>query len=261
MLGFAKNDVTLTWNFFKMTLRDKYLGSGLGMFWAIANPLIMMGIYTFVFAFVFKSRLPGASTTLSYTAWLISGYGPWLATTEALVVSSLSVVSSAGLVKNMAFKTEILPISYALTAIVPLVVSLVFLAVLLFVAKNTLTWHAIFLIPVVFLQFFFIIALGFYLSAVTVFVRDVAIVLPNILMMLLFVTPIFYPIDSMPHIIKVISYFNPFYILAEGYRAPLIQHTIPPLGGLLYVAVLSVILAYFGLRLFRRVKSYFPGLL
>src|SRR3990167_2612187 len=124
---FARHDIRLAINLFKMNVRDRYLGSSLGAFWAIFNPLFMLAVYTFVFGFVFKVRLPGAETTLAYVIWLISGYGPWIAMTEALMSSTNSVVGSAGIVKNMAFKTEILPISAALTGFITLIVSLFFL--------------------------------------------------------------------------------------------------------------------------------------
>lgn len=261
MFGFDKQDVRLTYNFLKMTLRDKYLGSVLGGVWAIVNPLLLMGIYTFVFAFMFKTRLPGSDSSFAYTIWLVSGYGPWMATTEAIMAASNSIVSSSGIVKNMAFKTEILPIAYALTAIVPLAVSFIFVTTLLIISGNAPTWEALFLLPIIALQFFFFISLGFFLAAITVFIRDVSIVLPNILMMILFLTPIFYPLESMPHIIRMISSINPFYIVAESYRDVLISHQFPNMWSLLYVFILASGLSFVGLNMFRRVKGYFTAAL
>ncbi|HET6893318.1 MAG TPA: ABC transporter permease, partial [Pyrinomonadaceae bacterium] len=232
-----------------------------GSFWAIANPLLMLSIFTYIFGYVYKIRLPGAETTLAYATWLISGYGPWLAASEAIMAAAMSVVSGAAILKNMAFKTEILPIAAALTGVVPLTVSFSFLIVLLVLDGNTPTLHAVLLPIVICFQFFFIISLGFFLSAVTVFIRDFGIALPNLLLVLLFLTPIFYPFDSMPTTMQTLSLLNPFYILAEAYRRPLIYHQMPPLWGLAYVAVLSTVLSYFGLKLFRRVKGHFAAML
>ena len=259
MLGFDRDDVKLMWALFSMNIRDKYLGSRLGSLWAVANPLLMLALFTFVFGFVFKMRLPGADTTLSYVIWLISGYGPWLATSEALTAASLSVVASAGLVKNMAFKTEVLPITAALTGLLPLGVNLGFLAVLLVVDGNMVSWHAVFGVAIAVLQFTLIISLGFFMSAITVFVRDFAFALPNLLMVVLFATPIFYPLASTPPIVQAISLGNPFYIISEDYRRALVYHHAPDVVGLLYVAVLSLVLALVGLRLFRRWKVYFEA--
>src|SRR5207244_5479139 len=172
VLGFDQQDVKLLGVFWSMSVRDKYMGSRLGRVWAVANPLLMLALFTFVFGFVFKMRVPGAETTFSYAIWLISGYGPWLATAEALMAASMSVVASAGLVKNMPFKTEILPVTASMTGLLPLGVCLGFLGVLLVVDGNTPSWHAVFGVVLVVVQFALVIALGFFTSVITVFVRD-----------------------------------------------------------------------------------------
>ena len=256
VLGFDRSDARLLWNFFKMNVRDKYLGSSLGSVWAIANPLLLLTIFTFVFGYVYRLRLPGVETTFSYTIWMISGYGPWLASTEAIMAATMSVTSAAGLVKNMAFKAEILPIAAALTGLLPLAVSSGLLVGLLFADGRTLSWHVFIVLVVVGLQFAFIVSVGFFLSVITVFVRDVGIALPNALTIVLFATPIFYPIESMPRIMQIVTRGNPFYIISEGYREALIYHRIPDVVGLGYVAVLSVGLGLVGLKVFRRLKGY-----
>jgi homopolymeric O-antigen transport system permease protein len=263
MLGFNRNDVRLIINLFKINTQDKYLGSLLGTVWAFVNPMIMLGIFTFVFGFVYKAKLPGATTSLTYVVWLISGYGPWLAISEALNNSANSIIANKGMVKNVSFKLEVLPIASILTSIVPLLVSLFFLAIILIFDANVPTWHALFIIPAILIMYFFVISLGFYLSSVAVFIRDVTFILPNIILMCLFMSPIFYSIESMPHILQVISKVNPFYIITQGFRQPLVYHQIPNtlLLGQLYVLVLSSLLCYFGLKLFSRLKGHFNTLL
>ncbi|MGH9905651.1 MAG: ABC transporter permease [Pyrinomonadaceae bacterium] len=133
--------------------------------------------------------------------------------------------------------------------------------VLLFVDGNLPTWHAFSIILVAFLQFSLVVSLGFFLAALNVFFRDLGYALPSMLLVLLFATPIFYPIDSTPRVAQLISTFNPFYIIAEGYRQPLVYHQLPNFAGLCYVALLSLLLGYAGLLSFRRVKGYFEAVL
>lgn len=263
MIGFDRADARMIYNFFNINLKDRYLSSKLGSVWAILNPIIMLSIFTFIFGFVYKAKLPGATTTLSYVIWLVSGYGPWLALSEGLLNSSNSVISSAGIVKNIAFKTEVLPIASILVSIVPLLVSLIFLLIIMLFDGNYPTWHALLLLPVIMLMYFFMFGLGFFLSAVSVFLRDIVIVLPNILMMILFATPIFYTISSMPQLIQSVSKVNPFYILTEAFRQPLIYHAIPTelVYGLIYVSVLTLGLFFLGLQRFRVVKGYFSSVM
>lgn len=239
------------------------MASALGGVWAILNPIIMLSIFTFIFGFVYRAKLPGASTTLSYVVWLISGYGPWLAISEGLLNSSNSIISNTGIVKNMAFKTEVLPIASIFVSIVPLLVSLLFLSIIMFCDGNAPTWHALMIIPVIAIMYFFMFGLGFFLSAITVFLRDLAIVLPNLLMMILFVSPIFYTLEYMPKPIQVVSTANPFYILTEGFRQPLVYHTISGnlIYGLVYVLLLATGLYFIGLNRFRKVKGYFTSVI
>jgi lipopolysaccharide transport system permease protein len=261
MLGFNRLDVRLAINLFKMNFRDRYLGSALGSFWAIANPLFMLGLYTFVFGFVFKVRLPGAETTLAYVVWLISGYGPWMATSEALMTSTNSVVGAAGIVKNMAFKTELLPISSSFLGLVTLTVSFSFLLVLMPFADNPPTLHVVLLPVIIAIHFLFLISLGIWLAAINVFVRDTIQVLPNFLTFVLFMTPIFYTIGSMPVIVQRLSFANPLYQISEAYRSVLLGHTTPSWTGILYVLLLSSLILVKGLKAFRRVKGSFDSAL
>lgn len=261
MFGLGKREFQSILNFTKMNIRDRYMGSTLGSVWAIANPVILLGLYTFVFGFVFKARMPGASTTLEYAVWLISGYGPWLAITEGVVASTQSIVSNSGIVKNIAMKAEVIPISAALTGVVSLVVNFVFLLVLMASTQNFPTWHVLFLVPVVALQFLMIIGLGLFFSAVNVFFRDFGIVLPNLLTMILFATPIFYPLEAMPSALQFLANFNPIFIVADGYRKALIFHQIPNLPAVGLGLVFAFVVFILGLKFFRKLKGNFEAAL
>ena len=103
----------------------------------------------------------------------------------------------------------------------------------------------------------FVSGLGLFLGSLNVFVRDTALALPNILMLLLFASPIFYPLSAYPKVLQVILQFNPFYNLAEFFRAPLLNNALPPLWMLAYMSVLSLLVFAAGLWWFRRLKVFF----
>lgn len=257
LLGFNVEDVRLNLNLFRMRIRDRYMGSALGAVWAILHPLLLLGTYTFVFGFVLKSKIPGADTTLAYTIWMISGFVPYLAFSEALNESANSVVGSASLVKNIVFKSETIPVAAVLTAAVPFAVGMLFLVVLLLVDGRGLTWHAVALVPVVCVQFAFLAGAALFLSATTVFIRDIAHILPTLTMLLLFFTPIFYPIEAMPAAIQKLTFWNPLYQMVRPYSDILLSHRLPDWRGLAYLVGLAMLLMVFGLRYFRSLKGYF----
>jgi len=259
MLGFVPSDLRLLARFVTMSLKDRVLGSGLGVLWALLGPSLMLGVFTFVFGFVFKAKLPGAETSLSYVIWLISGYGPWLAINEGLTAGTGAVVGNAALVKNLSFRSELLPLAAVVAALVPLLVSVTYLAALLAVegVAPSLPWLAV---PgVLLLQVLFVGGLATLLAAINVFLRDIALALPNLLLVLLFATPIFYPIDTFPPYLRRFAAWNPFYLIAEGYRAPLLRSQWPGPTELVALAAVTAVSLGGGLFVFRRLKPLFDS--
>src|SRR6266566_8335843 len=179
-VGFDRRDMLMLSNLFRMALADRYLGSTLGVVWAFLSPLMLLGIFCFVFTFVFPNRMADSTSTLTFIIWLFSGYGPWLSISEGLSNGTTSVVGSAGIVKNIAFKSELLPIVGALLGLVPLAVSFVLIA-LLQLLNGTLPQPAMLILPfVILLQLVFVSGLAMFLGALNVFVRDTALILPNL---------------------------------------------------------------------------------
>ncbi|MBR1244196.1 ABC transporter permease [Bradyrhizobium sp. AUGA SZCCT0274] len=255
--SFDRRDLVMLMSLFRMNLGDRFLGSSLGLVWAVLSPLMLMGIFCFVFTFVFPGRLPGKSDSHSYLIWLVSGYGPWLAVNEGLMSATSSVVSNTGVVKNIAFKSEILPIVGALMGLVPLGVGLVVILALQVVGGEAPKWTLVLLPFVLAIQLLFISGIGLFLSALNVFVRDTALILPNCLTMILFASPIFYNLSAYPAPIRAFLVYNPVYIIAELYRVIVVDGTLPPTWMVIYMTVLSVCAFAGGLWWFRRLKSFF----
>jgi len=256
-LGFQREDIRLTLNLTRMSVRNRYMGSALGLAWAVLNPLLLLGMYTFIFGFIYKSRAPGASTTFAYAVWLISGFVPYLAISDSLTGTAGSVVAEANMVKNVVFKSEVLPVAAALASAVPCIVGMIFLVILLFVDGNYPTWHIIALGPVMVLQFAFLAGLGLFLGATAVFVRDILQVLTTVTLLIVFFTPIFYTLAMLPPLLQKVTFLNPFYHIIRSYRYILLDHCLPSWQGMAYLAFLAVVLGVTGLKYFRRLKGYF----
>lgn len=246
-------------NFVALSMKDRYLGSRLGLAWAIVSPLLMLSIFTFVFGFVFKSKLPGSDTSLSYVIWLIAGYGPWLFTSEGLSSSTGAFVKHSSLIRNISFRQELLVFAEALTGIVPLLVAVVFLAVLLVADGRTpsLSWS---IIPLILLaQYILVCGLGLILGSINVFARDVMFALPNILLVVLFASPIFYPITAFPQSVQHITAYNPIYVILESYRAPILNAEFPSLWTIGYSFASAIGVFLIGIVFFLRLRPYFDS--
>jgi lipopolysaccharide transport system permease protein len=220
----------------------------------------MMLVFVFLFGHVFRMRLPGAQATQSYATWLIGGYAPWLATSEALLAATSSVIGAANLVKNVSFKTELLPLAAVLSSLVTLAVTLTVLVVSV-ALESGLGWHAVLIVPVFAVHYLMLIGLGLMLAALAVFFRDITQVLPNVFMLILLTSPILYPLESMPRLLQLAGLANPFYIVCDAYRQVLVHQRIPDPWPLFAVAAGSAIFTIFALRLFRRAKGHFEAYL
>jgi ABC-type polysaccharide/polyol phosphate export permease len=257
LAGFDRRDLGMLRSLCRMNLADRFLGSSLGMAWAVLSPLLLMAIFTFVFTVVFPGRLPDREGSLPFVVWLISGYGPWLAISEGLSSATASVVGNAGIVKNIAFKSELLPIVGAMLGLVPLSVAFGVILVIKALLGELPRLSYLSLPIVIVLQVVFISGLGLFLAALNVFIRDTALALPNVLTVLLFASPIFYPLSAYPASAGAVLQFNPFYVITECYRAVILGGMPPPLWMLAYLAFVSGGGLLAGLWWFRRLKSFF----
>lgn len=258
--GFDRNDRRLAINLSALMLRDRFLGTGLGLLWSLLQPALQIAVYVYVFSFLFKNRLPGQEESVyAFVIWLVSGFGPWMSMNEGVLSGANAVTGQASLVKNMAFKTELLPVSASSLGLVPLLVSVAILTGLIVMEGRMPDWTWLIMLPVVCFQFIFVAGLSLLFGALNVFVRDLALSLPTVMMMILFLSPIFYPIETFPENLRDIVKWNPFYVIANGYRAPIVHGQLPPWEQIVYLAVLSIVVYWLALLNFRRVKTHFHG--
>ncbi len=260
-LGFTLRDIKQTYKIYRMNLRNRYLGSRMGLFWAILNPLLMLGVYIFVFGVMMRVTVAGSTSPLDYVRWFICGFSPWMALSEGITLSCSSILSNIQLVKSFAMKSELLPISSACLGLPQLVVGLTVVILLSFITGAGISLHILWLLAVIPLMFMFLSGLAFFLSACTVFVRDILQFIGTILMALMFMSPVFTPIESMPWILQVVSPFNPIYQIVDPFRQILFYQRAPSLLGLLYLLGLTLVLWGVGLWFFRRLKGFFESAL
>lgn len=261
LFGLNCDDMRIMYNLFKLNIRDRYLGSHFGILWSMVNPLLILGIYIFVFGFVFQSKLPGSDKSLTYVIWLISGFAPWLAISDGVVTATSSVVTGSSLVKNIVFKSELLPIAASLVGIFPMAIGLLVLVVLLLIEGTGLSLHILWLLLIIPLQMLFLAGVGFFLSAINVFIRDTAQVISSILMLILFFTPIFYPIEMLPGVIQKATMLNPNHYLVLSFRNAMVYQKPPDFFGVVFLMGVILVLWWLGLKFFRKLKGSFESCL
>ncbi|MGB3759546.1 MAG: ABC transporter permease [Rivularia sp. (in: cyanobacteria)] len=232
-------------------LEARYKGSVLGNLWSIVNPLSQLLIYTYVFSVVLKVKLSlkglPANENVSFGLWLFAGLLPWIAFSTGLVQSAGSVIGQPNLVKKVVFPLSLLPLVPIFSAFIESSFGLILL--IFFVALSSGTLHTtLALLPLVWIpQLLLTAGFGYLAAGLTVFLRDIPQTLNVILNIWFYVTPIVYPITSIPESWRNwVLWLNPLAAIVEIYRDFVLTGEVKHWGELGIAFIVSVIVFIIG---------------
>jgi lipopolysaccharide transport system permease protein len=238
-------------------LKARYRGSVLGFFWSFINPLLLLLIYTFVFAVVMPGQRSSADGP--YALFMFCGILPWTWFSSSLSEAANVLISGGNLIKKVLFPAEILPIVTVLANMIHFFLGLPILVLFLIYYRAPLTIGELLWFPVVVLvQFVLTTGLALILAALTVHFRDIRDILSNVLTFWFFATPIIYQMKDAPESGRQFLNLNPFTHLAISYQEILFYKG--PFGHwkwLLGTGAASVVLFLAGYFLFDRLRDSF----
>jgi lipopolysaccharide transport system permease protein len=255
--------MALAAHFIRRDLRNRYLGSLSGGVWALLQPLVQLAIYGFVWAYVFKMRLPaGDSSPATVVPFLALGVWPWNAFAESITRSATVIADNAGLIGKVALPRGVLVIASASSSF--LLHGFGFVAVLLVLRLLGMPLNLVAL-PLALLVFaqMFVLALGFafLFAAVHVFVRDLAQVLAQAMPLWMFLSPVLYSREFLPAAYRGWFDFNPFAFYPECFRALLLGMGTVDAATAALALLLAVVVCALGYAVFRRLDSRFEDFL
>lgn len=246
----------------KRGIQSRYRGSVLGMFWSLLTPLLMLLVYSFVFSVVFKAKWnhPGAEDA-NFGVILFSGMIIHALFSEPMVLSSTSITSNTQYVKKVVFPLEIMAWSTIIVASFQALIS--FIILIVFMLFSGMTIHpTILLFPLVVAPLIlFSVGLGWILSSLTVFVRDIAQLVGIVSIIALFISPVFYPVDRLPLVWQSLIYLNPISYIVDQMRRISIYGEMPDWAGLGIYTLVALLVAWLGLVLFQRLRTGFADVL
>lgn len=246
----------------EMVVRDvraRYAGSGLGILWAFANPVLWMLLYTGVFSLVL--RVPVETGYSSFPEFLMAGLLPWMAIQEGISRSSSVLVDNAAMVKKTVFPVETLVLSVVLAAVVNEVIALAIFAVYLGVLGHlSAAWLAL-VVPALVLQVLMTFGLGCIAATLTAFVRDTVHAVGIALTVVFYATPIVYPASLVPARLRPVIDANPVAALVDLFRRAFTLHAAPAPAPVVYLTVFCLAVAVVGAGLFARARPHFADLI
>jgi len=251
----AARERALFANFFRRELVTRYLGSATGLAWAIVHPLALLAVYYVVFTQVFRVA---SFATGSFLAFVAVALWPWLAAQEALQRGTVSLAGYAGLIRKAAFPHEtIVHASVAATLALQFAGYVVVLAALRAIGEPVRLEGLLLAVPLWLVMAVAVTGLTLALASLQVFVRDVEHVLMPVLMMLMYLTPILYPLAIVPESLRPWVAANPFGWLVTRMRDALLEGRLAPQWGDAVALAVALALYALGLAMFRRLSPHF----
>jgi lipopolysaccharide transport system permease protein len=243
----------------------RYKHSWLGLLWTVITPLILLAIYTFVFAVVLKARWGAVGTEESrgvFALTMFCGILVYNLFTEVINQAPTVIVDNANYVKRVVFPLEVFVVAGLLVALFNLLVgSAVWLVGWGLIMQSWPNWTAIWFLPVLVPVALTTAGLAWVLASVGVFVRDVGHAVVLVTQLLFFATPIFYPISRVPEKFQLVMKLNPLTHAVEDARRVLMYGGHPDWPSWAVLVVVSGVVALLGYAFFMKSKRAFADVL
>jgi len=240
----------------QMISRDfkvKYKRSVLGVLWSLLQPLLMMSVMALVFSQMFKFRMEG----VNYLVYLMTGLVIFNYFNEASSNAMTSIVFNFQLMTKVYIPKYIFPLSKCLFVGINFLLSLIPLFLIVLITGAPISWNYL-LLPYVFICILlFTIGIGFVLSTVSVFLRDMFYIYSIILTIWQYFTPIFYDISMLPMYLQKLFKFNPLYQFVTFARTILLDAKCPSIQSFLWCGLSAVVMFVIGCIVFKKKQDKF----
>lgn len=256
----ARHPFAAAWRFRELfrqlvirNLKVRYQRSGLGFLWLLVNPSLTAFILVVVFSRIVRLEVP------SYWAFLISGYFAWVFVLHTLSTSTFVIPDHAAMAKSVAVPADVFVLAAVASRLIEFVIEIVLVAAVLAIFHHQGIPVSFLLLPVLVLLLL-LLTLGLALPtvALSVFFRDLQHGLPAALMMLMYLSPVFYPGDFVPAALRPLYYANPVALVLTLFHETLYRGLLPSASLLAGAAAMSITLYLVGYAIFKRERDLFP---
>jgi ABC-type polysaccharide/polyol phosphate export permease len=247
----------LVWRMTARDFKSKYAGSLMGVFWTVVNPLLLLLVFTFIFTVVFKARFGGRDEIGVSAIYILCGILPWLAFQDGVARAGTVILENKNLVTRAMFPLSALPAFPVLSAMLGQLAGLLILGFLAGAVVHAPGPSLVLLPALLALQLVFTAGLAMMISAVSVYVRDVIHVLPVLLLVWFYGTPVFYPAELVPERFGLLIRLNPMAHFIGAFRRVLLEGAWPAAGSLAAIAACSVAALIAGSLVYNKLSGGF----
>lgn len=246
----------------KKDIISRYRGSMLGILWSFFNPLLMLGLYTFFFRFVFKAKWPNVGdTNADYAVMLFAGLVVHALASDMLSRSAGIIANNANLVKKVVFPIEIMPWVVLASSVFHTFISLLILYAFYLLSGGDIIWANL-LIPFIFIPMALLfVGFSYFISSLGVYIRDIEQLMGTITTLLLFTSTVFFSIETIPEKIRPLLYLNPITQIVNELRNVLVYGKLPSIISISIYSLISFVIFYVGFLFFIKLKKGFSDIL
>ena len=229
----------------------KYRRSVLGVLWSILNPLLMMIVLSAVFSFVFRANIE------NFPLYLILGTTLFNFMSAATNGGMMSILDSASLIKKIRINKMVFPLEKVIFELVNFVISLVAVVIVMLYFQVVPTWDILFLPLLLVYMIMFCTGLALILASLAVFFRDIIHLWGVVLTAWTYATPLFYPVEVLPGLVRTLMEFNPMYQYVTYFRQISLWAEAPSLETNLLCLAMGAITLAVGVAVFSRSQKKF----
>lgn len=250
-----RKNIIQAFSFAKRDFQSRYIGTGLGQFWFILSPIIMITIYSIIFSDFMKMKMNVVDNSYAYSIYLIPGILAWTAFSTTISRLSSSFDQRANFLKKINIPMYTFYLSTLLTEFFIFVISYFLSLIFLLIVHHEITWIFLYLIPVMILQGLFAFSIGVIVSLFTPFIKDIKVVIPIILQLWFWMTPIIYMKEMVMQKYPFILVYNPFFYFIDIYHNIFLYSKAPTFAQISKLFIMTIIVLLIAMYLYKKMIS------
>ncbi|HUG80414.1 MAG TPA: ABC transporter permease [Bryobacterales bacterium] len=256
---------SLIYQLVRRDFETRYVGSAAGWLWGVIHPLVLLVVYTFVFAYALGVKPPPGEVVDSYPLWLFAGMLPWLLFSESLQRSAAALPEYANLIKKSVFPSEVVPLTIFLSNLISHFLGIILLVIATAASIGQWNWTIVAVPGLLILLGMLTVGLSWIAAGLHVYLRDTAQVLMVLLTAWFWLTPIFLHEgllrEKFSGHLSILLYINPMTYAVRAYRDAFLGNTFPAWGDWATFAAFAVTTFVIGGLFFRHSKRGFADVL
>ena len=250
-----KHNILLAFGFAKRDFKERYVGTGLGQLWYILSPIITILIYTVIFSDFMKMKLAIIDNSYAYSIHLIPALLAWTTFSTVILRLNTSFFEKANLIKKINVPMYTFQLSMVLTELLLFCISMLLAITFLLIVHQPVTWTFLWLLPLMLLQTLFALGLGGILSLFTPFFRDLKEVVPIVIQLWFWMTPIIYTKEMLANKYPALLNYNPFFYFSDSYQDIFLYSKAPSLERMMLILVMTLFMLFLAGYLYRKMVS------